>query len=201
MKIKFFVMVTLFSGAATLSRAEYFVRPIVANVDIRTAGYTNATSLGFCAGYFWDGEEPSMRNEISLEYGSATWKFDFYGQGYAIHASEQHQPIFMNFRVHGSGEWAMKNLRFYLGPCLGWTYSTGRATATGSVIGSANISAWNFTYGGSAGFNYRISRLVDVDVGYRYLHIAGGAYTTDGITVTTESAGARILYAGIGFHF
>lgn len=188
---------------ASVSLAEGFVRPIIGIADPSIEGYSSATTIGICGGYYWAGSESSITKEASLELGYTKWTYNESVMGYNMHASEKYLPIMVNLRAHFALPGGLKNVRWYIGPSGGIAQSRGSIRLSGGEIGTYSVSAtdWTFCFGGTTGFVFQVSPRFDIDLGFRLLRLQGPDFEIEGESIEIDDSTTKIWYAGIGYRF
>jgi opacity protein-like surface antigen len=197
--------------------AEAFIRPLISYVDPATdefvvvlqgigsfplGNFKSKTSYGISSGVYFGS---SGNHEVSIELGYVKWDFrPAVLPGVDLALYEKFMPVMANYRYHVAGTEELKNVRFYIGPSIGFSKTEiGGSLTTPGGSGSDSDSNWSLSWGGSAGFVVKLAKRVDLDIGYRYIKIRGDTYRggVTGITVVTEDSHANVFYGGIGFRF
>lgn len=191
-------------GAATLataSSAEYFIRPLIAHVDPDQDGYSSATGFGLAGGRYFG---PKLQHELSVDLTFTKWEDSAnMGSMGSVSAEEAHMPVLVHYKYHFALSDGPSPLRLYVGPGLGMTQTELdlRGTVTGLGTFADSDSNWNFTWAASVGIIFKLSPKVDLDFGYRYLHVKGSDYNLLGGTFEAEDGKASVFYGGVGFRF
>lgn len=181
------------------AHAQWFVRSDITRLDISWEGYSNATGVSVTAGRTFGSRG---QHELSLQLDYAKWKFNDTDGYVTVGGSDKYTPTLLNYRYHVWGTDQFKNVQFYMGPAVGFTYEKVDYNLTGSGVRlSGDDSDWLFTWSGSAGFLIPVTRQVEIDLGYRYLHFEGGEFTIAGSRISTGSAHAHVFYGGVGVKF
>jgi opacity protein-like surface antigen len=178
MNCKSFITTALFLGLLTQGRAaDSFIGAIVTEVDPHVAGASTATGLGFCTGVYWRTGQEDLEKEVSFEFWSARWTGrDALGVRQDSF-SDTLMPLMLNFRVNVAPDSSLKKLRVYIGPSIGMARVNGRDQITGGGMNQHfDDSVWNTVWGGTAGFIFRLTPRVDINLGYRLLVMSKTTY-------------------------
>lgn len=190
-------LATLLTALAGTARAEGFLRPSLLFVSPTMSGASTATGFGLAAGGRFGAK---AEHELSLEGDWVKWDESATYAGFHVSGSLKYQPLLLNYRYYfGTTE---SPARFYLSPTAGFACTTAEVNAIGTDVNLAvSDSTWSAAYGAGVGVAIRLAPKVDLDLGYRFLHVKGSSVTISGTTVTLDDANAHILYAGVGFRF
>ena len=196
-KIRLVAIATLLTALAGSARAEGFIRPSLLFVSPTMSGASTATGFGIAAGGRFG---PKAAHELSLEGAWVSWDESATYAGYHVSGTLRYQPLLVTYRYYfGAPE---SPARFYVSPTAGFACTTAEVNAIGSDVNlSVSDSTWSAAYGAGVGVAIRLAPKVDLDLGYRYLHVKGSSVTISGATVTLDDANAHILYAGVSFRF
>ncbi len=186
--------------------AQAFVRPLVGLVEPRDSDASSGTYLGLVSGYYWRGADSSVTKEVSVEFGRAKWDYDTTILSYGVHGEESYVPVVLNLRAHVDipEELQIPGFRFYIGPSIGTSYAKYEVSikdSGGSTLFADDDSNWVFTYGASAGFVVPIYKAIDLDIGYRFIHLDGDDVEIAGQNMSISSSSVHVLYMGIGYRF
>jgi opacity protein-like surface antigen len=175
--------------ASVTARATYYVRPAIYIFPYANGEASTSASVGVAVGIYLGHEE---RHDVSLEAGMKIEDSDFVRQ--ALSPGDwryKHWPVLARYHYRwllGSGK-----VQLYAGPTLGFTRSENHENATvGGVPVVYDRSAWNFTWGASAGIGFRLADHFDADIGVRSVQIRKGDFSagrTDNFSATGISAG------------
>jgi len=182
MNYKSLVTIALFLGISTLGRAaDSFIGPIVTELDPHVAGASTATGIGFCTGVYWRTAQEDLEKEISFEFWRAKWTgWDAKGVRQDSF-SDTLMPLMLNFRANLAPVSDYKRLRVYIGPSIGIARVNGRDQITGGGMNQHfDDSVWNTVWGGTAGFIFRLTPRVDINLGYRLLVMSKTTYHYQG---------------------
>lgn len=66
-----------------------------------------------------------------------------------------------------------------------------------------DVDKWRtaFAYQARVGIGYDVNKLLDLSIGYRYLHVDGGDYTNRGMNINVGAQNNHLLELGIAFKF
>jgi opacity protein-like surface antigen len=203
MNYKSLVTIALFSGILTQGRAvDAFISPIVTQMDPHVAGASNATGLGFCTGVYWRTGQDDLEKEISFEYWKAKWTgWDAKGVRQDSF-SDTLEPLMLNLRANIAPISDYKWLRVYIGPSVGMARANGRDHITGGGMNQYfDDSVWNMVWGGTAGFIFRLSQRVDINIGYRLLVLPKTTYDYQGQGYGFGRRALNVVSLGVGMRF
>ncbi len=194
---KIITLAAVLTALAGTARAEGFIRPSLLFVSPTMSGASTATGFGLAAGGRFG---PKAAHEVSLEGAWVSWDESASYAGYHVSGTLKYQPLLITYRYYfGTAE---SPARLYLSPTGGFARTTAEVNAIGSDVNlSVGDSTWSAAYGAGAGVAIRLAPRIDLDLGYRYLHVKGSSVTVSGATVTLDDANAHILYAGVSFRF
>lgn len=186
----------LFLSASALTAAESFIRPIISSVHPDTDGYSSAIGVGLASGIYFG---PNNTQELSFEWSHVRWDSDDTIAGIRVKGRETYMPFMVNYRFHFKPS---ENVAIYIGPSAGVASTQVDANLSGAGLrASVSDSDWVSTYGGTGGVILKLTKRIDLDVGYRYMRLGGGEYNVQGFKYETDDAGAKAFYAGIGLRF
>lgn len=203
MNYKSLVACAIFLGVLTQGRAaDYFIGPIVTEVDPHVAGASSATGLGFCTGVYWRTDQQDLEKEVSFECWSARWTgWDARGVRQDTF-SDTLMPLMLNFRVNIAPDSELKRLRVYIGPSIGMARTDGKDHITGGGMNqSFDDSIWNVVWGGTAGVKIRLTQRLDLDLGYRVLVVSKTTYEYQGQGYGFGRRALNVLSLGLGMRF
>ena len=203
--MKYLPLTLLCLGSMAVVRpamAEMFVRPSVMYVSFQNSGYSNKTGLSLAAGTTLGA---GAEHELGLEIVLMDWAlsqdlnaggpfvFPTTGSGHLV-------PYLANYRYRFGAKDAQ--LRYYLGPSLGLANYRGDLTQIRSgVIANATVSQWSAVYGGTVGVTVKLTDMLELDVGYRYLHVASIDPGSGSNRIPMDATQVNLLHVGLGFRF
>jgi opacity protein-like surface antigen len=177
--------------------AEGFVRPLVEFISPETDGYSTRAGVGAVVGSQFGKQE---EHELSFEAAGTQWNTARVSSVGAVALQERFVTCLLNYRYHFGP--ATAPVRFYAGPSLGYTNNDVSGAVTGAHgVTAGRESIWNLTWSGSAGLTFKLSEKIELDVGYRFLHVQPRDTTLAGYAFKGEAVKAHVVYAGVGFRF
>jgi opacity protein-like surface antigen len=182
---------------ATTLNAASFLRPYAAYVNPSQEGYSDAGAVGFALGIQTGTQE---EHEFSFDWSYTRYDSEGWIGGYSFNGTEKYMPYLASYRfVFGKKE---SRARLYVGPSLGYTNIRADASVSGyGVRATASCSAWAPTGAGSAGVLLKLTDMLGLDVGYRYIHIGSTDVKVAGVNVELGDVDVHSLYAGLSFRF
>ena len=203
MSWKLVLPIALFSSLIIEGRADdFFVRPIICEMNPHVVDGAKATGWGACAGYYWqDGPTDAMK-ELSIEFERAKWDGSLSGSGGQGTANETVVPVLANLRVIFTPDDRFSMLRMYFGPCIGFMSAAARIDLTGGgQTTSLSSSDFDFAWGGTAGIQISIIKKLDIDIGYRILGTTDTKFQFDGQKLRTGKYTIDGWFIGVGTQF
>lgn len=183
------------AAQAAHAAGSYFVRPFVSYVGATDKAYSDAASSGAAIGTVVG---PQQSEEFAFE--ASGFHYNLKGPDGGSDGGETYVPMLLTYR-HYFGP-ANAHTRFYIGAGAGVTDVITHVHASGYGYHiDATDTSFPFTAEGSVGVAVRLSDLLTLDVGYRYLHIDSRNVTVAGYTVGTGAFNANTAYAGVVFRF
>jgi len=180
-----------------LAFADGFVRPLVELVSPHLAGYSTKAGIGVVVGSQFGKQR---EHEISFECAGTQWNTAQVTSAGVAAVSERFVSYLVNYRYHFGS--ATAPVRFYVGPAVGLTNNNvSFAVARTSGVVADQDSLWCLTWSASAGLTWALSTRIDLDLGYRYLHVQPQNATLAGSAFNGETVQANVVYAGVGFRF
>ncbi len=180
--------------ASVTAHATYYVRPAIYIFPYANGDASTSASIGVAAGTYLGHEG---RHDVSLEAGMKIKDSDFVRQALSPgNWRYEHRPVLARYHYRwllGSGR-----VQLYAGPTLGFTRTKNHENATvGGLPVVYDRSAWNFTWGASAGVGFRLADHFDADIGVRSIQIQKGDFSAGSI----DNFSATGISAGVAYRF
>jgi len=182
---------------STPTFADGFVRPLVEFISPHEEGYSTKAGAGVAVGTLFG---PQRQHEISFECAGTRWNTAQVTSAGVAAVSERFVSCLLNYRYHFGP--ATAPVRFFAGPALGVTNnSIDLAWVRSSGVAAGRASPWSFTWSGSAGIGFKLTEKIELDAGYRFLHVQSYNTIIAGSAYLGRASEADVFYAGVGFRF
>ncbi len=203
MSWKLVLPIALFSSLIIEGRADdFFVRPIICEMNPHVVDGAKATGWGACAGYYWQDNPTDVMKEVSIEFERAKWDGSLSGSGGQGTANETVVPVLVNLRVIFVPDDRFSSLRMYVGPCIGFMSAAARIDLTGGgQTTSLSSSDFDFAWGGTAGIQISTIKKLDIDIGYRMLGTTDTNFQFNGQKLRTGKYTIDGWFIGVGKQF
>lgn len=180
---------------AAPTSGHWFVRPFASYIGATDKDYSDSAAIGAAIGTTLGAQQSE---ELAFEASGFHYTISSpYGGSMGW---ETYLPALFTYR-HYFGP-ASATTRFYLGAGAGFTEVITHLHYSGYGYHVDNTETdFPFTAEGSVGLAVRLSELVTLDVGYRYLHIDSRNVSVAGYVAHTGAFDANTAYAGVAFRF
>ena len=187
--------VLLTTLAAPAAPRQWFVRPFASYIGATDKNYSDSGAFGAAIGTTLGAQQSE---EFAFEGSGFYYDLKSPYGGSAGH--ETFVPTLLTYRHYFAP--ANAATRFYIGAGAGVTEVLTHLHASGyGYHADRTETAFPFTAEGSVGVAVRLSDLITLDVGYRYLHIASHSVSFAGYIVPAGTFDANTAYAGVAFRF
>ena len=191
-------MALLMSTSAFAAIDHTFIRPYGAYISPSNNHVHDIGTMGIAAGTAFGSQQ---QQEVSVDVMYGNWHDTFSYTGEAAYTNIKNMPVLACYRYYLFN--ANENIRSYAGMAGGIAgiRADSRVIGSNSNESAQHSSSWVPAWAGCIGLKVKVTKSIDIDLGYRYLWEQEKTIVDKGHIVQLDSARGHILYAGVEIKF